>query len=134
MIGSTSSSPDPEPRRYIGPDAGVRHGNVSTEQRYPTVSESAYPMQAYTAEPETDGSASPTPAQQGFNAANSNQQTRPLTRGFSLVDDGPVASAQGVRQVQRGARRSQMPNSAASPPPANRTGNLPPGAAPPSFD
>ncbi|GAC94099.1 glycosyltransferase [Pseudozyma hubeiensis SY62] len=135
MIGSASSSPDPEPRRYVGPDAGVRHGNVSTEQRYPTVSESAYPTQAYTAEPETDGSVSPTPPPQGFTAVSQSQQNRPLTRGFSLVDDGPVASAQGVRQVQRGARRSQMPNSAASPPPTgNRTGNLPPGAAPPSFD
>ena len=125
MIGSASSSPDPEPRRLVGADVAVRHGSVSTEQRYPTVSESAYPMQAYTAEPETDASMSP--------------QSRSATRGFSLVDDGPVASAQGVRQVQRGARRtSNMPNSAASPtagPGAGpRINNLPPGAAPPSFD
>ncbi|KAJ1033061.1 hypothetical protein NDA16_000340 [Ustilago loliicola] len=129
MIGSASSSPDPEPRRFVGADVAVRHGSVSTEQRYPTVSESAYPMQAYTAEPETDTSMSPI----------TSPQSRPATRGFSLVDDGPVASAQGVRQVQRGARRtSQMPNSAASPtagPGAGpRIGNLPPGAAPPSFD
>ncbi|KAJ1029203.1 hypothetical protein NDA18_002830 [Ustilago nuda] len=125
MIGSASSSPDPEPRRLVGADVVVQHGSVSTEQRYPTVSESAYPMQAYTAEPETDASMSP--------------QSRSATRGFSLVDDGPVASAQGVRQVQRGARRtSNMPNSAASPtagPGAGpRINNLPPGAAPPSFD
>uniref|UniRef100_V5EKX4 chitin synthase n=2 Tax=Kalmanozyma brasiliensis (strain GHG001) TaxID=1365824 RepID=V5EKX4_KALBG len=133
MMGSASSSPDPEPRRFVGADAAVRHGDVSTEQRYPTVSESAYPMQAYTAEPETDGSVSPIASQHGFSSASSSQQHRPITRGFSLVDDGPVASAQGVRQVQRGARRtSQAPHAPTSPPPAaNRIGNLPPGAAPP---
>ncbi|ETS64860.1 hypothetical protein PaG_00830 [Moesziomyces aphidis] len=139
MIGSTSSSPDPEPRRYVGADEAVRHGNVSTEQRYPAVSESAYPMQAYTAEPESDVSMSPSAAQQPF-APSAALQSRPSTRGFSLVDDGPVANAQGVRQVQRGARRSQMPNAATSPSTAtspatgSRTSNLPPGAAPPSFD
>ena len=133
MISSASSSPDPEPRRFVGSDAGVRHGNVSTEQRYPAVSESAYPMQAYTAEPETD--ASVWHSQQGSNPASPLQPNRSITRGFSLVDDGPVASAQGVRQVQRGAKRtSQMPNTVTSPSSASRAGNLPPGAAPPSFD
>ncbi|CBQ72947.1 probable Csh5-chitin synthase 5 [Sporisorium reilianum SRZ2] len=133
MMGSASSSPDPEPRRYVGADVAVRHGSVSTEQRYPAVSESAYPMQAYTAEPETD--ASVWQSQHGSNPASPVQPNRSITRGFSLVDDGPVASAQGVRQVQRGARRtSQMPNAATSPPSGNRAGNLPPGAAPPSFD
>ncbi|TKY85684.1 hypothetical protein EX895_005224 [Sporisorium graminicola] len=133
MIGSASSSPDPEPRRFVGADVAVRHGSVSTEQRYPAVSESAYPMQAYTAEPETDGSV--WQSQHGSNPASPVQPNRSITRGFSLVDDGPVASAQGVRQVQRGARRtSQMPNAATSPSSGSRAGNLPPGAAPPSFD
>ncbi|EPQ30423.1 uncharacterized protein PFL1_01949 [Pseudozyma flocculosa PF-1] len=56
--------------------------------------------------------------------------------GRTLVDDGPVASAQGVRQVTRGARRNS--NQVASPvsPAGSATGGrfsaLPPGAAPPS--
>ncbi|PWZ02348.1 putative Csh5-chitin synthase 5 [Testicularia cyperi] len=133
MIGSTSSSPDAGPRRLMGGESAVRHGSISTEQRYPSVNESAYPVQAFSAEPETDLSS----------GAAAQPASRPTTRGFSLVDDGPVATAQGVRQVQRGARRtSAMPNaqgptspaSPASPTGSNRFSNLPPGAAPPKFD
>ena len=67
----------------------VKHGNVVSEQRYPNLSEAAF-AQGFSAEPEEEFVAPPNPAS---------------NRGFSLVDDGPVASPQGVRQVTRGARR-----------------------------
>jgi chitin synthase len=133
MISSVSSSPDPESQRYTGSEGIVRRGSISTEQHYPTVKESGHYTQAYSAEPETDMSISPshTPSVLTMSASN-----RPAMRGFSLVDDGPVATAQGVRQVQRGTRRtSQMPHSPASPVTgSSRSNNLPPGAAPPNLD
>jgi chitin synthase len=88
----------------------IKHGNVASEQRYPNITEATF-AQGFTAEPEEDldGSAAPgglhfpvgAPRASSINTAN---------RGFSLVDDGPVASSQGVRQVTRGARRASSNN------------------------
>lgn len=96
----------------------VKHGNVASEQRYPHLSEATF-AQGFTAEPEEDlESNSTVPFVQGtprvtpINTAN---------RGFSLVDDGPVASSQGVRQVTRGARR--MSNNTPMSPGSNTAGN-----------
>lgn len=138
MMSSGASSPDPEnrvppfaiptPRSHpsLQPQSGsdLRHGSVSSEQRYPGVSEAAFTQTAFTAEPEDAGAFSSGPI------ANQQQppQRRPtreqppnaqLSRGFSLVDDGPVASPQGVRQITRGARRM----SAQSPVSPQSTGN-----------
>lgn len=83
----------------------VKHGNVFSEQRYPNLSEATF-AQGFTAEPEEDIPDSP---QLPSNAigAYSGPRANPNTasRGFSLVDDGPVATGGGVRQVTRGARR-----------------------------
>ncbi|PWN92740.1 hypothetical protein FA10DRAFT_224898 [Acaromyces ingoldii] len=117
MMGSPIGSPDLNDSSSNGgmPPRGltsmsqsfydpVRHGNVSSEQRYPGVVEAHF-AQGFTAEPEEQESL---PA----NAVGSSSQqhrSRP-SRGFSLVDDGPVASPQGVRQVTRGARRMSSVN------------------------
>ncbi|PWN52391.1 putative chitin synthase 5 [Violaceomyces palustris] len=128
MISSASSSPDPDSRNAMIGD--IRHGSVSTEQRYPAINESVFSAQGYSAEPESLTSGAP------HEAPNRNAPSR----GFSLVDDGPVASSAGVRQVTRGVRR--MSNQAGAPiSPVNGVAgrernsryesNLPPGAAPP---
>lgn len=148
MINSGNSSPDPD-NRQLQPQSGadVRHGRVSSEQRYPGINEAGF-TQAYSAEPdEYAGQHRPAPA----TPAGAPQ------RGFSLVDDGPVATPGGVRQVTRGARRmsAQSPVSPVGgsvagssardrfsrPGPASAAGHathesvsgtqLPPGAAPP---
>ena len=140
MIESGSSSPDPEPSVTNSASSGanhgdIRHGSIPNEQRYPGVSESTYTGQGFSAEPESDY----TP-HQGAVARGGGAGGPP--RGFSLVDDGPVATAQGMRQVTRGARRSIAITSPASPTTSaggtsagggNRFSSaLPPGAAQPS--
>jgi len=133
MMSSGASSPDPENRApfaiptpraqpNLQPQSGndVRHGSVSSEQRYPGVSEAAF-TQAYTAEPEDAGafSSGPMGASQQQPQRRPTREQPPNARGFSLVDDGPVASSGGVRQITRGARRM----SAQSPISPQSTGN-----------
>jgi chitin synthase len=117
MMASATSSPDPEASRpgmqhmMMGGSGAtlaadlqqqIRHGSVSSEQQYPGVSEAQF-SPGFSAEPEED-----TPVARGPPVVSSQRPREPqgrLSRGFSLVDDGPVASSQGVRQVTRGARR-----------------------------
>ncbi|KAE8271834.1 hypothetical protein A4X09_0g490 [Tilletia walkeri] len=137
MISSGGSSPDPESRSNIfaspnaapqrmtgggapapggaqGPRASigeVRHGTVRSEQKYPAANEFAF-QQPFSAEPEDAENAGPSmpprlPASIAAAAAAAGGGKRSSGRGVSLVDDGPVASAEsgGVRRVTRGARR-----------------------------
>jgi chitin synthase len=101
----------------------VKHGNVVSEQRYPNLSEATF-AQGFTAEPEDDldssaimapFSAMPSSSQAAGGGAPRANPVNTSNRGFSLVDDGPVASSQGVRQVTRGARRVSSINTPMSP-------------------
>ncbi len=118
MIASAASSPDPE-RNFVPfqplPSTEVRHGLVSSGQAYPGVQEASY-AQGMSAEPEEDTSGpwNAMPAN-AVGSTNSRPREQPPHKGFSLVDDGPVASSEGMRPVQRGARRmsnNQGPNTA----------------------
>ncbi|CEH16098.1 glycosyltransferase family 2 protein [Ceraceosorus bombacis] len=132
MMASGASSPDPNDGRGVLPamagvgltaEQQIRHGSVSSEQRYPGLSEAQF-SQGFTAEPEEDNSFG-LPQGAGAPAPPGSQRPpreRPQSRGFSLVDDGPVASSQGVRQVQRGARRGSVAPSSATSPTGSNTG------------
>ncbi|CAD6886141.1 unnamed protein product [Tilletia controversa] len=143
MISSGGSSPDPESRSNIypspnvvserltggaGPAGGqqgprasvgeVRHGTVRSEQKYPAANEFAF-QQPYSAEPEDAENAGPSmpPRLPASIASAAVASGRASGRGVSLVDDGPVASAEsgGVRRVTRGARRMSAQPTATSP-------------------
>ncbi|UZJ55427.1 hypothetical protein CBS101457_004747 [Exobasidium rhododendri] len=99
----------------------VKHGNVVSEQRYPNVVEATF-AQGFTAEPEEDLSDPlPSNAIGGYSGPRANAPNT-ASRGFSLVDDGPVATTGGVRQVTRGVRRmsSNTPASPTGAPGGNR--------------
>lgn len=100
----------------------VRHGNVVSEQRYPGVSEAQF-AQGFSAEPEEDleSTASPFYSGHGSSVGGPRSHVSHASRGFSLVDDGPIASSDGVRQVKRGTRRSSNVNNAGSASTANRS-------------
>lgn len=129
-MASGASSPDPDggarmlpAMTSVGLTADVqqvRHGSVSSEQRYPGVSEAQF-AQGFSAEPEEDHVMQSRPPPTGQTRPMREQQARPTSRGFSLVDDGPVAAQGGApRQVMRGARRqSNAPGAGGNSPNAN---------------
>lgn len=140
MLSSQTPSPDPETHNRLlsalspspgAPSASAHsvsgaqpsYGSVASEQRYPHLNEATF-AQGFTAEPEEVAAGSETqsaqhtgnsslwsPTQQAQAQQASRANMQPSNRGFSLVDDGPVASPTGVRQVTRGARRMSSLNS-----------------------
>ncbi|KDN45587.1 glycosyltransferase family 2 protein [Tilletiaria anomala UBC 951] len=129
MMGSGASSPELE-RQYPAFQplaAEVRHGLVSSGQAYPGLQEGSY-AQGFSAEPEEEHNpqwAAP-PAKAAGAGARPREMPPPTApnRGFSLVDDGPVATAEGMRPVQRGARRMSS-QAAQSPIGRNRNSQMP---------
>ena len=128
MMASAASSPEPE-RQFVPfqpiPSAEVRHGLVSSGQAYPGVQEATF-AQGFSAEPEEEINAPYMPSN-AVGSMTGRPREAPPARGFSLVDDGPVAVGGGMRPVQRGARRMSNNQGQTNPVTRNRQSQGPPG-------
>lgn len=103
-LNVTSAASPPSSQAHVSQTSQPSFGSVASEQRYPNLNDASSFAQGFTAEPEV------------YAGTDSHSPRTQPGRGFSLVDDGPVASPTGVRQVQRGTRRMSSVNSGATSP------------------